>query len=62
MTAEKLDAILARQWPDAEKRRRAHFIVDTSRGLVSARAALRSILRALAGRPGRRADRNPGHA
>ena len=62
MTAEKLDAILARQMPDAEKRRRAHFIVDTSRGLVSAKRALGSILAALAGRPGRRADLETDHA
>jgi len=53
MTAEKLDAILARQMPDAEKRRHAHFLVDTSRGLVAAGREVGSILKALAGRPGR---------
>lgn len=53
MTAEKLDAILARQMPDAEKRRRAHFLVDTSHGLLVAQRQVRSILQALAGRPSR---------
>ena len=56
MTPEKLDAILSRQMPDAEKRRRAHFIVDTSRGLVAAERQVGSILMALAGRPGRGAQ------
>ncbi len=49
MTADKLDAILARQTPDAEKRRRGHFLVDSGRGLASARAQVRSILRAVNG-------------
>jgi dephospho-CoA kinase len=53
MTEEKLDAILARQMPDAQKRRRAHFIVDTSRGVLAARRQVGSILSVLAGRPGR---------
>jgi dephospho-CoA kinase len=44
MTAEKLDAILARQMPDAEKRQRAHFVVDTSHGLDPVRARIRDIL------------------
>ena len=56
MTADKLDAILSRQMPDAEKRRRAHFLVDTSRGLVAAERQVGSILMALAGRPGRGAQ------
>jgi len=44
MTDEKLDAILARQMPDAEKRRRANFVVDTSHGLEHVRARIRDIL------------------
>jgi dephospho-CoA kinase len=44
MTAERFDAILARQLPDAEKRQRAHFVVDTSHGLDPVRAQIRDIL------------------
>src|SRR3954464_3399112 len=54
MTAEKLDALLRRQMPDAEKRARAHFVVDTSRSFDSARAQVHGILRAIASSPGRR--------
>jgi dephospho-CoA kinase len=54
MTAEKLDALLARQMPDAEKRARAHFVVDTSRSFDTARAQVRGILRAIASSSGRR--------
>ncbi|SFD60870.1 dephospho-CoA kinase [Bosea sp. CRIB-10] len=53
MTEEKFAAILARQMPDAEKRRRAHFLVDTSHGLMAAERQVRSILNAVAGRFGR---------
>jgi dephospho-CoA kinase len=52
MTPEKFEAIRAKQMPDAEKRRRAHFLVDTGRGFAAAEAQVRDILRALAGRPG----------
>ncbi len=44
MTSEKLDAILARQLPDAEKRLRADFVVDTSDGLDPVRLRIRDIL------------------
>ena len=44
MTDEKLDVILKRQLPDAEKRKRADFIVDTSHGLEPVRARIRDIL------------------
>jgi dephospho-CoA kinase len=54
MTAEKLDAILARQLPDAEKRKRADFIVDTSRGLDPVRARIRDILQEAGKMPRRR--------
>ncbi len=46
MTVERFEAILARQIPDAEKRRRADFIVDTS-GLESARAQVTNIVDAV---------------
>ncbi len=54
MTMEKLEAILAKQMPDTEKRRRADFIVDTSQGLEPARAQVRAILAAIATMPKRR--------
>jgi dephospho-CoA kinase len=54
MTGEKLDAILARQLPDAEKRKRADFVVDTSHGLDPVRARIRDILDQAAKMPQRR--------
>ncbi|WP_322514967.1 dephospho-CoA kinase [Rhodopseudomonas palustris] len=54
MTPEKLDAILARQMPDAEKRKRADFLVDTSFGLDPVRAQIREILDSAARMPRRR--------
>jgi dephospho-CoA kinase len=54
MTVDKLDAILAKQMPDDEKRRRADFVVDTSRGFEAARADVRAILNAIATMPRRR--------
>lgn len=54
MTAEKLDYILARQLPDAEKRKRADFVVDTSHGLDPVRSRIRDILAEAATMPRRR--------
>ena len=54
VSTERFDALLARQMPDAEKRARAHFVVDSSRSFDSARAQVHAILRAVAGLPGRR--------
>lgn len=57
MTPERLDAILAQQTPDAEKRARAHFVVDTGQGLEHARAQVMTIIAALrAGTDGGRGD------
>lgn len=44
MTAEKFEALLQKQMPDDEKRRRADFVVDTSQSFDSARAQVRAIL------------------
>ena len=53
MSDDKLSAILAKQMPDAEKRARADFVVDTSRGFDAARAQVREILKAVAKMPKR---------
>ncbi|MGH6840629.1 MAG: dephospho-CoA kinase, partial [Methylocella sp.] len=49
MTPERFAVILARQMPDAEKRARADFIVDTGGEFAATRRQVRGILRALAG-------------
>ena len=54
MTSEALDSILARQLPDAEKRKRADFVVDTSHGLDPVRAQIRDILQQVVKMPQRR--------
>ncbi|MBL8590024.1 MAG: dephospho-CoA kinase, partial [Methylobacteriaceae bacterium] len=48
MTPERFEAILARQTPDSEKRRRAHFLIDTGRGFEAARRQVADLLRAAA--------------
>ncbi len=54
MTEEKFRAVLAKQLPDADKRRRADFVVDTSEGFDSARRQVHAILRAASTLPIRR--------
>ena len=54
MTNEALDSILTRQLPDAEKRKRADFVVDTSHGLDPVRAQIRDILQQVVKMPQRR--------
>src|SRR5262249_2785055 len=54
MDEEKFNSILARQMPDAEKRQRADFVVDTSHGLDPVRARIRDILVEAAKMPRRR--------
>lgn len=51
MDEAKLDAILARQMADAEKRARAHFVIDTGLGLDHARAQVRDVLKRLRAGP-----------
>ncbi len=54
MDDARLDSILARQLPDAEKRKRADFIVDTSHGLEPVREQIRDILAEVVKMPRRR--------
>lgn len=55
MTTEKLEALLVRQMRDEEKRRRADFVVDSSRGLEPVRERIAQILGEIAKMPRRRA-------
>ena len=47
MTEVKFEAILARQMPDAEKRARADFVIDTSKSLDDCRDAVRALIKKL---------------
>jgi dephospho-CoA kinase len=52
MNAEKLNALLARQMPDAEKRARADFVVDTGLPIAETLAQVDRIIDTLRGRQG----------
>lgn len=52
MTPDRLDAILAQQMPDADKRARADYVIDTGRGLEHARAQVEAIIADLRQSPG----------
>ena len=54
VSLERLEALLGRQMPDAEKRRRADFVVDSGQGIEHARDQVRQILAAVAKMPRRR--------
>uniref|UniRef100_A0A7C1T3M1 Dephospho-CoA kinase n=1 Tax=Agrobacterium albertimagni TaxID=147266 RepID=A0A7C1T3M1_9HYPH len=47
MTEEKFQLILSRQVPDAQKRARADYVIDTGHGIDSARAQVKTIVREL---------------
>jgi dephospho-CoA kinase len=49
MTEQRFVNILQRQMPDAEKQRKAHFIVDTDKGMDHARKQVLDIVQALSG-------------
>ncbi len=53
MTAERFEAILARQMPDAEKRERADFVIPTGGSLDATRRAVRDVIACLAVPKGR---------
>jgi dephospho-CoA kinase len=57
MTEEKLAMILSRQMPDAEKRKRADFLVDTGLGLEAARERVREIIASL--KAGKMSEKKP---
>lgn len=58
MSAEKLDALLRRQLPDDEKRRRAHFVVDTSKTIPECHAQVDAIVARLESRRGTAFERH----
>ncbi len=58
MTEARLEALLERQLPDAEKRRHADFVVDTGGTLADTEAQVDAILKALPSRPAEAYERH----
>ena len=54
MSGAKLDLLLGRQTPDAEKRRRADYVINTNRGYRDTLLALKKIIQRLKARGGDR--------
>ena len=54
MSDARFESIIARQVPDAVKREKADFVVDSGQGFEAAREQVREILRAVATMPKRR--------
>jgi dephospho-CoA kinase len=57
MTVDKLEHLLARQLPDAEKRARADYVVDSGTGLAQMHAEIDKLVESLRGRQGRVIER-----
>ncbi len=58
MTDEKFNMILSRQMPDAEKRARADYIIDTGHGIEAAKARVNEIIADIKDRIGKGDFRN----
>jgi len=62
MSEEKLDALLANQMPDGEKRKRADYVVETNRPIEESHAEIDRLIESLRGREGRVFSSGSGEA
>ncbi len=61
MTDEKFDALLANQMPDADKRAKANYVVDTNRTIAETAKEIDRIIESLRGREGTAFQLMPGN-